>query len=251
MKKGTPDPLIASNISSLVHEGDNYYAQDLVLINEALTANLYSGGECIVERAAVLKGNTLAKHCVISGTVTGAITGTERIEIKKTAVIKGTLNAPVIDIEPGAKVNGDIKVTTDIYAMIKLTDTLKRHLPTEELPRPLNIAADAVTLTPKTEELVKPVQQKPSVPNPAAAKAAEEVLLTPAPKPVVAAVSANQQMEAYVPAEQHKPVTAAMPANKPVEALTAATPEKKPVAAAAAKPATKTETQEAASGRWW
>lgn len=254
-KKGRPGPLIVSNIAGLAHEGNEYFAQDLILLNEALSGNLYCAENCIVEHAGALRGNVNAKLCVISGVVNGMVTGTERIEIKETAVINGDLSAPVVIIEPGAKINGKVKIATDIYAMVKLADVLKKNLPTEELPRPLNIAVDAVTLTPKNDEPAKAAPQKPSMPKPAAAastaKQPEPVLATvKASKPVAAAVSANQQTDNYAPVTPSKPAAAAAaPVNKTeTEEATVSAPVSKPAAAA---PPVKKESDEAANGRWW
>lgn len=237
-KRGPKQPPIESNINSLICKGNDYFAAELILLNERLTGNFYCAEDIVIERMAQFTGNIAGKNCIISGKTTGDITATEHLFIRESAVINGNVNAPAIDIEPGAVINGIVKTGTDIYAMVGLADKLKWNLVTEELPAKLSIAADSVVVPSRTDEPVKIPVQKASVPKPATAPVLS-------PKPVMAEV-------AVTTAPAAKPV-APKPAMAEVAATTA--PTAKPVApkpvAAAPIPKPQPASTDVVESRWW
>ena len=65
-------------------------------------------GELVVESAGRVRADLRAPRVVVRGQVRGAISATERIAIASAARVEGSLSAPVIVIEEGARVDGDI-----------------------------------------------------------------------------------------------------------------------------------------------
>lgn len=58
--------------------------------------------------SAVIKANLTARSILISGTVVGDVTATDRVELKATASIDGGITSPRLVVADGAVVNGTI-----------------------------------------------------------------------------------------------------------------------------------------------
>jgi cytoskeletal protein CcmA (bactofilin family) len=57
-------------------------------------------------------GNVSATHAIVAGTILGSLTVSEKLEIGRTAVIRGSVSARSIAIARGAIVDGEIEVTS-------------------------------------------------------------------------------------------------------------------------------------------
>lgn len=60
------------------------------------------------------KGDIVASTAIIAGEIDGNVTVTERLEIRKSARIRGTIRAKHIAIATGAVVDGDMSVTSNV-----------------------------------------------------------------------------------------------------------------------------------------
>jgi cytoskeletal protein CcmA (bactofilin family) len=81
---------------------------DLTIHGTISGAVAVRGGVLIVEKRARLRADLRAPHIVVRGQVRGAITATERIVLAATGRAAGSLSAPAIIIEEGARFEGDI-----------------------------------------------------------------------------------------------------------------------------------------------
>lgn len=70
-------------------------------------------GTLSVTASAHWEGNIQATQAVIAGRLDGSIAVTEKLEIGKAAVIRGSVTAKTLAIAQGAIVEGDITVTGD------------------------------------------------------------------------------------------------------------------------------------------
>jgi cytoskeletal protein CcmA (bactofilin family) len=123
-KKDTPP---VSNIDSLIRDGDDLFSDTLILLNERLSGNLFCSESIVIEQNGVLSGNVTSKQCVVSGTITGDIVSTGQTEIKGTAIIKGNIISALINVEPGAVINGRIKTGGDMAAWVnELSKKIKK-----------------------------------------------------------------------------------------------------------------------------
>jgi cytoskeletal protein CcmA (bactofilin family) len=68
-------------------------------------------GELIISVAAHWEGNVWAERAVVSGMITGSIVVGGKIEISRSAVIKGRVSARSIAMARGATVEGEVAVT--------------------------------------------------------------------------------------------------------------------------------------------
>jgi cytoskeletal protein CcmA (bactofilin family) len=68
-------------------------------------------GVLSIAEGAHWQGNVQAESAIVSGRVSGDLTVAGRLEIGKSAVIRGAVRADVIAIADGASVDGEITVT--------------------------------------------------------------------------------------------------------------------------------------------
>jgi cytoskeletal protein CcmA (bactofilin family) len=66
-----------------------------------------------------LKAEVNAKSIIVIGQVTGNLSATERIEIQATGVVTGDLNAPRLNVQEGAVLNGNIDMSSTSAGEIK------------------------------------------------------------------------------------------------------------------------------------
>lgn len=78
------------------------------LIEGSVEGNLRSNGTVVVGKDAVVRGDIVAREVAISGNLTGTIRCSERLEIFNSAKIVGTVQAPIVKMEPGALLNARI-----------------------------------------------------------------------------------------------------------------------------------------------
>jgi len=217
-KKESEAPV--SNIATLVREGDNLLSDSLILLDERLSGNLFCAEKIVVEQNGILSGNMTAKRCVVSGTINGDIISTDEMNIKSTAVIRGTIKSPAINIEPGAVINGKVIIATDNKAAAKLMERINNHSADEYLSAKL--AAE------KTEpEALRALETRPAE-KPLAAPKLQDIPVTikhkesgeARPSFVQPKAPAEPRAEeAQVTATQQKPLVAPTPKveNKPAD----------------------------------
>ena len=83
----------------------NFECNEDFLIEGTVEGNLHSEGTIVLGRDAMVRGEVSAREVAISGVVVGTIRCAERLDVFKSARILGTIQAPVLKIEPGAKLN--------------------------------------------------------------------------------------------------------------------------------------------------
>jgi len=117
-----------SNINSLLRKGSEVFSDTLILLDEKLSGNLFCTEKVVIEQNGVLSGNITSKICVVSGAVNGNVLSTGQLEIKSTAIIRGNIKSALINIEPGAVINGSVTITNDTEAVIaNVTKKIKEH----------------------------------------------------------------------------------------------------------------------------
>jgi cytoskeletal protein CcmA (bactofilin family) len=70
------------------------------------------GGTLSVSKSAHWEGDISAKQAVLAGRVTGKIVVEDKLEISASAVISGEIIAKVLAIANGARIEGDVTVTS-------------------------------------------------------------------------------------------------------------------------------------------
>jgi|GEM_PF-2076341 len=233
-----------SNIKNLAHDGHNYFSDELIVLDETLTGNLFCAGKVLVEQHGIINGNVTSKTCAVTGQVNGDILSLDLLDIKATAIVHGNIQSAKVSIEPGAVINGYITVGEDIEALTlrwnKTKFSTDQHLSAKlnkELSA-INDSSNAVPITVEKPMTVKAAQTAvPSAPEPMAEQ-----------KPTVApsAPAKGQQAPVFQEKAVSKPLVAAASVQQAPVVEGGAV--KKPVVAAA--PPKKEEDQNN-NQRWW
>lgn len=104
---GSPTFLGLGSIMS----GDLQCQGDLVVAGN-VTGDCIAQGSFTLADGARWEGRLQAKNAIIAGEVVGGLMIGEKIEIRKTARIRGSVSARSIAVAKGALIEGDLSVTT-------------------------------------------------------------------------------------------------------------------------------------------
>ena len=77
---------------------------------ENISRDLMTGASVLVRGEATVHGNIHAAEVIVCGLVKGNIKATMRARLTRGARIVGNIEAPVIDVEDGAKVTGRLEI---------------------------------------------------------------------------------------------------------------------------------------------
>jgi cytoskeletal protein CcmA (bactofilin family) len=206
-KKETPTATLSkSNIHDLIHEGNDYFSDELICIDEKLDGNLFCAEKVVIEQHGKLNGNITSKNCSVSGIVNGNITSLDLLDIKASAVVRGNIQSATVNIEPGAVINGYITVGEDIEALTEQwnktkfsTDDYLTMKLNKEIAS-LSKISTSEKITEKKSELGLTAAVSPQQQQPAAEVAA---------KPILAAASPLKQEDIQPQAPVVKPTLAA------------------------------------------
>ena len=95
---------------SLKIEGKLVSEEDLVIQGQIKGSITAKANEVVVGVNGKLKADLQAKIVKVEGSVTGDITGVEKVIIAKTGNVVGNIQAPRVNLEDGAKFKGSIEM---------------------------------------------------------------------------------------------------------------------------------------------
>jgi cytoskeletal protein CcmA (bactofilin family) len=83
-----------------------------LMVSGHVQGNGKIGGTLSVSKSADWRGDISAKQAVLAGKVTGRIVVDDKLEISASAVISGEIVAKVLAIANGARIEGEVTVTS-------------------------------------------------------------------------------------------------------------------------------------------
>src|SRR5690606_24220127 len=83
-----------------------------VIVEGFLTGNLSTDKDVTVGDKAEIKANINAQNASIAGTINGSVTINEHLSLKSSALINGDIKTKSISVERGARINGQITMTS-------------------------------------------------------------------------------------------------------------------------------------------
>jgi cytoskeletal protein CcmA (bactofilin family) len=92
--------------------GDIVFSDGLRVEGRVAGSIVSAGGTLIVEQAAQIEARVEVGICVISGTLEGNVTAKSRVEVHKTARVRGDITTPVLLVEEGAILNGSVGMSS-------------------------------------------------------------------------------------------------------------------------------------------
>jgi cytoskeletal protein CcmA (bactofilin family) len=84
-----------------------------VLIRGKVKGAVLSGDDVFISEEAIVEADIDAHRVSIKGTVTASITARERIELFKTARVRGSIKAPDLIVQSGARFSGPCSMPTE------------------------------------------------------------------------------------------------------------------------------------------
>src|SRR3954469_1040526 len=120
-------PTVISESSSIV--GD-IVTQGPLMVSGHVQGNGRIGGTLSVSKSAVWEGDISARQAVLAGKVTGRIVIEDKLEISASAVISGEIVARILAIANGARIEGEVTVTSG-KAILKFDEKRTEPQPAE------------------------------------------------------------------------------------------------------------------------
>lgn len=97
---------------AVVVEGNLTSSEDMTVAGQVEGDVTVREHTLVVGPRATIRGNVLAQSVAVHGTVIGAITATQRLEVGETARVDGDLRAPRMTVAEGARLNSRVEVTS-------------------------------------------------------------------------------------------------------------------------------------------
>jgi cytoskeletal protein CcmA (bactofilin family) len=102
-------PTVISESSTLVGDIET---RGPLMVSGHVRGNGKVGGMLSVSKSAEWQGDISAKSAVLAGRITGRVFIEEKLEVSASAVISGEIVAKVLAIANGARIEGEVTVTS-------------------------------------------------------------------------------------------------------------------------------------------
>lgn len=119
-------------------EGD-FKSQGNVTIEGELVGSLTCGGHLTIGAEAIIEATVHADEATVSGAIQGNVQVKRRLELKGTARLKGDIVAETIAIEPGAAMEGMMK----IGGGTKAAEKAQMPVPSKPPAKPTDVVINA------------------------------------------------------------------------------------------------------------
>ena len=105
----------AGGLTAFIDQGSEFEGKlsfkDTVRIDGCFSGEIRSENTLIVGETGEIQASVHSKSVLVSGTVVGDITASQKVVLHKTARVQGNLATPCLAVEDGAVFNGSVKMT--------------------------------------------------------------------------------------------------------------------------------------------
>ncbi len=102
------------NLTAFIDQGSEFEGKlsfkDTVRIDGTFSGEITSDNTLIVGESGQIMATINSVCVVISGLVEGNVLASEQVVLHKTAVVNGDIQAPIVIMEEGAQLNGNVKM---------------------------------------------------------------------------------------------------------------------------------------------
>jgi cytoskeletal protein CcmA (bactofilin family) len=113
-------------LTAFIDQGSEFEGKlsfkDTVRIDVSFTGEIRSENTLIVGESGEIQASVQSKSVLVSGSVVGDITASQKIVLHKTARVQGNLSTPCLAVEEGAVFNGSVKMTRPEMGTLKAVD---------------------------------------------------------------------------------------------------------------------------------
>jgi len=107
-----PPPIRSLVGEGMVVRGELKFVEGLRIDGEVIGDVIADGDGrsiLVISEKALVQGKVIAAHVIINGTVRGPVTSTELLELQPGARVEGDLRYETLEMHPGAQVDGELK----------------------------------------------------------------------------------------------------------------------------------------------
>ncbi len=97
--------------------GDLTAEEDLVIQGTVDGTIIAKEHQVTIAKEGRIKGNTLGKTLIVEGTVEGDLHGGEKVVIRPTGEVRGSLFAPRVSLEDGCRFKGKVSMDTQARSL--------------------------------------------------------------------------------------------------------------------------------------
>lgn len=124
MRKETP--LEKSEIKAFLGPGSKFegklFFDEIVRLDGTFKGEINSRDTLIIGETADIDGDVEVGTFILSGRFKGNVKASTRVELRRPAQIEGTLESPVLVIEEGVVLNGNINMSSGAPAIVNPED---------------------------------------------------------------------------------------------------------------------------------
>ena len=107
-------PEDVSILSSGIKIEGNIFSEGNIRIDGKVVGDVLSNGNLTLGEHSNLRGEIKAKNITISGKVEGTLFTSEKLVLEGKSSVTGDISCKILVVEPGAKFNGNSKMTESI-----------------------------------------------------------------------------------------------------------------------------------------
>ena len=124
MRKETP--LEKSEIKAFLGPGSKFegklFFDEIVRLDGTFKGEINSRDTLIIGETAEVDGDAEVGTFILSGRFKGNVKATSRVELRRPAQIEGAIETPVLVVEEGVVLNGNISMTNSAAVVVKTDD---------------------------------------------------------------------------------------------------------------------------------
>jgi len=108
-------PVTAVMGAGALYEGDLSF-EGRVRVDGHFTGRIYTEDVLEVGEPGTVEGDADVARAVVAGRVLGNIRVRERLIVESTGLIRGHLDAGIVEIRPGGRIEGEVRITGEEMA---------------------------------------------------------------------------------------------------------------------------------------
>lgn len=124
-EEGVANVAGGGGLTAFIDQGSEFEGKlsfkDTVRIDGCFSGEIRSENTLIVGESGEIQASVQSKSVLVSGSVVGDITASQKIVLHKTARVQGNLSTPCLAVEDGAVFNGSVKMSRPEAALREAT----------------------------------------------------------------------------------------------------------------------------------
>jgi cytoskeletal protein CcmA (bactofilin family) len=107
---GSPVEAVLSIVAAGMTITGDVQTAGVLKVDGEINGSIIGARQVLLGRGGVVRGNVAAAEVVVGGSVEGAVSAIERLELQSTASVHGDIDTRSIVVIEGAKINGTVRM---------------------------------------------------------------------------------------------------------------------------------------------